>query len=202
MARRPRITNAFLEEQRRQRIIEAAGRLVAKGGPDAAKVSALVKEARTSRRCFYEAFRGRQDCLERLVEWVGQEAFCSASEAMFDADDRLEAGMEGLLSFIAQHPAEVEAYLLWGPAISPDEVARIRQRFAFFLSTSPGLREDFVIGAVERRLYRFFADGVAPSLVTSLRDELVNLVRAIYAAPAVASVHELSAPVEPVRAAA
>jgi AcrR family transcriptional regulator len=199
----PRISQDFLDQVRRQQIIEAAGRVIARKGVLPTSVTEITREGKVSRETFYRLFKGKNQCLEALVEWVGTEAARQVSEAVANVDheDRLQAGVDALLSFAAQHPGPAKAFLDWGPAISPKAQRKTRQRFAVILSPSPGPREEMLVGAVEQSLYRHFAGaaGVSPML---LFDLLVELVRSSEVAPsATGTVHAFPTS-EPERAAA
>lgn len=146
--------------QKRSRIIVGAARVVALKGPSAS-VTEIVREARITRKTFYNLFEGREDCLRAVVEMAGTDLLSvlwGAVDPEERCEDRVAAGVLALVGYVVERPELSRAYLLHGPTIAPDFLEEARGRFAALLNPESTNREYFLVTAIEHALHRNLID--------------------------------------------
>jgi AcrR family transcriptional regulator len=140
--------------QQRRRLMRAGTKVFAHVGYAQATVDAIVREAGTSRRTFYEHFDDLPDLLLQLHERSGTRAF-RAVEAYVQAQehphDQLRAGVEGFLGLIANFGDEARVLFREVSALGPVHQVRrdaLLQRFATLLSQ--GVFRSYAMGIAKR----------------------------------------------------
>lgn len=128
-----------IAHHQRNRILAGAAAAIAERGYRSASVADIVKSAAIARARFYENFSSKQDCFFALYDSVAEtalervEAACAATEAPFP--ERVRAGLEGLLAYLAADRDVARAFVVEGPAVGP----AIDERFERLISDFAGL---------------------------------------------------------------
>jgi AcrR family transcriptional regulator len=152
---RPRLSNNFVLERKRVRILEVAAKLVSEKGVDGTKLSDLTRSAGISRLTFYEIFDGKNDCLEQTLSWIGAAVRRQMVDALANTPSDLDAlarhGLAALLDFVAERPDQAYFYLLFGPAVSLAIFEAEQKSFSRLLERSlvlDELSQAMVVGGV------------------------------------------------------
>jgi AcrR family transcriptional regulator len=107
---RPELPEEFVAVHKQRRMIAAIAELSAEQGYEATKIADVVKRAGVARKTLYDNFDGKEDLFLSAFELYVREAR-EAVEAACEAggsgwQSRIEAGLEGLMKFVAdQHAA-------------------------------------------------------------------------------------------------
>jgi AcrR family transcriptional regulator len=123
----PSDARPFVPVTQRERLLDGMARAVARRGYAATTVADVLKEARISRRTFYETFADKEDCF--LAAYDDVVARCDAHVAAAYAGEdpweaRLARAVEALLAFLAAEPAFARLGVVEVLAIGPRGLAR------------------------------------------------------------------------------
>jgi AcrR family transcriptional regulator len=113
--------------QQRRRLMRAATKIFAHVGFGETTVDAIVREAGTSRRTFYEHFDDLRDLLLQLHEQSGTRAFRAVEQhvlAQHHPNDQLRAGVEAFLMLISQFGDEARVLFREVSALGPEHQVR------------------------------------------------------------------------------
>jgi AcrR family transcriptional regulator len=183
-AARPRVSVT-----QRERLLEGMARTVARRGYAATSVADVLKEARISRRTFYETFADKEDCFLAAYDAVvarcdDHVAHAYAGEEPWEA--RLARALEALLAFLAAEPDFARLGIVEVLAIGPRGLARrdaTLSRFRRFIeitrahlpATAPpsDLVAEAIAGGIYELVYARIARGEAARL-PELLDELLH----------------------------
>jgi AcrR family transcriptional regulator len=94
-------------ERTRQKLLEAARRVIGRRGFAETAVSAITAEAGVGQGTFYIYFRSKEDVLRELVLHMGRSLRRHLTERTEGARDRIEAerlGLKAFLEFIRRNP--------------------------------------------------------------------------------------------------
>lgn len=117
-------------ERRRESILDAAQRVFANGGFEAASMAAIARAAGVAKPVLYDAFPGGKEHLYFALLDRGEQRFTAHLEGVFESasgrplEDALRAGLGGFLDYAELEP---EAFrVIFGPAgsASPEIVRR------------------------------------------------------------------------------
>jgi len=159
---RPRLSNDFVVEMKRTRIMESAARVAYEVGIEGAKLSILVREASVARKTFYEIFDGKDDCMEQTLSWVGERAHHAMVEAQaaraIGHTARVRHALDALLGFVAEHPSLAGFYLLHGPTVNLSTFEAAQESFGKLLAPldfeEPG--RELIVGGIAQVLRHHF----------------------------------------------
>ncbi len=185
----------------RERILDAAERLIAARGVAGTSIEALVKEAGVSSVTFYELFEGKEECFvaafDRAVEWAGSEVATAAigdpATGGLSWSEGIATGLRAVTKLIGTEPRRARLVLVeaqtGGPGLSAhfeaalDRVAaKLREGRA--LETAPAdlpvTHEEATAGALAWLLReRLERDGEGEEL-GALYPELIDIALAPY----------------------
>jgi AcrR family transcriptional regulator len=123
--------HGFSREQvahnQRERLIAALASAVAEHGYSAVTISHVTKEARVSRRVFYENFEGKEECFLAAFEVVVGHIRELAAEAIVPIPDwphRAIAASRAVLAFLAAEPDLARLCLVESQGAGPAVAAR------------------------------------------------------------------------------
>jgi AcrR family transcriptional regulator len=105
---RPELPREFVAGHKRRRMMDAIAELTAEQGYEATKIADIVRRAAVARKTLYDNFDGKEDLFLSAVDATLGEmraAVEAACERTDSPEDQVVAGLEGLLDFIAEHPA-------------------------------------------------------------------------------------------------
>ncbi|MFI7006565.1 TetR/AcrR family transcriptional regulator [Streptomyces sp. NPDC050145] len=115
-------------EARRQRLLDGLAEAIREKGVQNTKVSDIVRNARTSKRTFYECFADKEACLAELADaWADglRQAVVTAVDRSASWDAQIDTAVDSFLAAIAHDPALSAAIPRELPALG-------RQYFALF----------------------------------------------------------------------
>ncbi len=126
--------HGFSREQvahnQRERLIAGLATAVAEKGYRAVTITDITKQARVSRRVFYENFEGKEECFLAAFEVVVGHIRELAGEAVATSDDwpqRAIAAAGTVLSFFAEEPDLARLCLVESQAAGPAVSARFHE---------------------------------------------------------------------------
>lgn len=179
--------HSFSREQvahnQRERLIAGLAAAVAEKGYRAVTITDITKQARVSRRVFYENFEGREECFLAAFEVVVghiHELAAQATAGMDDWPSRALAATRAVLAFLAEEPDLARLCLVESQAAGPAVSAR-------FHDTVHGAVPYLELGRAEREGAR----GLPPSTEESTLGALVMLTSRKVAAGEAESLDEL-----------
>jgi AcrR family transcriptional regulator len=185
----------------RERILDAAERLIAARGVAGASIEALVKEAGVSSVTFYEFFEGKEECFvaafDRAVDAAALDLAVAAAgdpaAGGFSWSEEVATGLRAVAGLIAEQPERARLVLLeaqtGGPELSArfdtllDRVAaKLREGRALETCPAdlPATHEEATAGALAWLLReRLEAEGGGEAL-EALYPELIDIALAPY----------------------
>jgi AcrR family transcriptional regulator len=126
--------HGFSREQvahnQRERLIAGLATAVAERGYVAVTITDITKQARVSRRVFYENFEGKEECFLAAFEVVAEHVTDLAREAAAGETDwphRAIAAARAVLSFLATEPDLARLCLVESQAAGPAVAARFHE---------------------------------------------------------------------------
>jgi AcrR family transcriptional regulator len=118
-----------IARSQRERLLEAAVRIVARKGFAATTIADLTKEAGISRTTFYEMFEDKEACFLAAYD-VAVDALVRRVTAAFEAEEgwprRTRAGLAALLDALAEEPELARLALVGVAAAGPAAQRRYR----------------------------------------------------------------------------
>lgn len=185
----------------RERILDAAERLIAAHGVAGTSIEALVKEAGVSSVTFYELFEGKEECFvaafDRAVEWGGGEIANAAAgypaAGGLSWSEGIATGLRAVTKLIGAEPRRARLVLVeaqtGGPELSVhfeaalDRVAaKLREGRA--LETAPAdlpvTHEEATAGALAWLLRERLERGGEGEELEALYPELIDIALAPY----------------------
>lgn len=185
-----------LPAPQRERILDAAERLIAEHGCAGTSIEAIVKAAGVSSVTFYEFFEGKEACFvaafDRAVEDGAADLALATESEEFSWSEQIATGLRALIALIVAEPARARLCLVeaqtGGPELSLhfeaalDRVAaKLRQGRA--LQTAPldlpATHEEATAGALAWLLRERFETGNIEGL-EALYPQLVDIALAPY----------------------
>ena len=178
--------HGFSREQvahnQRERLIAGLATAVAEHGYQATTITHITKEAKVSRRVFYENFEGKEECFLAAFEVVAGHIRELAAEAVASLDDwprQAIAASRAVLVFLASEPDLARLCLVESQGASPAVAARFHEAVPL-LEQGRGERErgrelppsteESTIGALIMLASRKVAAGEAEQLEDLLPD--------------------------------
>jgi len=126
---RHRLPPEVIARSQRERLLEAAVRVVARKGYAATTVADLTKEAGISRTTFYEMFEDKETCFLAAYD-AAVEALVRRVSVAFEAEEgwprRARAGLAALLVGLAEEPKLARLALVGVSAAGPAAQRRYR----------------------------------------------------------------------------
>lgn len=122
---RPELPREFVASHKRRRMMEAIAELTADKGYEATKIADIVRRAAVARKTLYDNFDGKEDLFLSAVDStltemrVVVEEACERSNGDGSPGDRIVAGLEALLEFVAAHPAATRMCMVEAIAATP-----------------------------------------------------------------------------------
>ncbi len=119
---RPELPREFVAGHKRRRMMDAVAELTAEQGYEATKIADIVRRAAVARKTLYENFDGKEDLFLSAIDTTRAEMRTAVEEACEQAsspEDRIVAGLEALLEFIAEHPDASRMYMVEAISATP-----------------------------------------------------------------------------------
>lgn len=173
--------------------MSAIAELSAERGYEATKIADVVRHAGVARKTLYDNFDGKEDLLLAAVASALAEAretveeACTAAEGVWQK--KVEAGLEGFLRFVAEHPASARLCMVEALSATRASAARYDTALRGFVellkrSTPaetglPATIEETLIGGVAWIINQQIRRGAAPD-AEKLLPELTEFVLSPY----------------------
>ncbi|HEX2096382.1 MAG TPA: TetR/AcrR family transcriptional regulator [Solirubrobacterales bacterium] len=191
---RPSLPPEFIALHKRNRIVAALAELTAEKGYEATKISDIVKRAAVARKTLYDNFSGKEevflDAFDAAVEQIATriEEACGAAEKDWEA--AVGAGVEALLTYVAEEPAMARLCLIEAQSATPSATERheaAMQRFIELVrerlpraALLPETVDEAVVGGVSHIVSQELRHGraaKAPELLPELHEFVVGQYR-------------------------
>ncbi|HET7417092.1 MAG TPA: TetR/AcrR family transcriptional regulator [Solirubrobacterales bacterium] len=189
---RPELPREFVAGHKRRRMMDAIAELTAEQGYEATKIADIVRRAAVARKTLYDNFDGKEDLFLSAVDTALKEMRVVVEEACErtkGSEEKISAGLEALLDYIAEHPAESRMCMIEAISATPSS-ARLYDGgvrvFVELLRKSappegdlPETIEESLVGGVAWILQQQVRRGEAES-VGELHGELTQFVLSPY----------------------
>ncbi|HXR61812.1 MAG TPA: helix-turn-helix domain-containing protein [Solirubrobacterales bacterium] len=189
---RPELPREFVAGHKRRRMMDAIAELTAEQGYEATKIADIVRRAAVARKTLYDNFDGKEDLFLSAIDTSLREMRVIVEEACERTqgeEEKVSAGLEALLDYIAGHPAESKMCLVEAISATPSS-ARLYdvgvRHFVELLRASapsgadlPKTIEESLVGGVAWIIQQQVRRGEAES-VLELHDELRQFVLSPY----------------------
>jgi AcrR family transcriptional regulator len=120
---RPELPREFVASHKRRRMMDAVAELTAENGYEATKIADIVRRAAVARKTLYDNFDGKEDLFLSAVSATLLEMRAAIEKGCEAAGDSPEAaivaGLEALLDFVADHPAQSKMCMLEAISATP-----------------------------------------------------------------------------------
>jgi AcrR family transcriptional regulator len=123
------LSQEFVAQNQRERIITALVDTVAEKGYERTTVADITAAANVSRRTFYEQFSGKEECFVAAYEMIADhvlESMQAAAEVFDEWPEKVRAALATMLRFLSAEP-EVARIYAFEPIAAGGEIAA-RQR--------------------------------------------------------------------------
>jgi AcrR family transcriptional regulator len=158
---RPELPREFVAGHKRRRMMEAIAELTAEQGYESTKIADIVRRAAVARKTLYDNFDGKEDLFLSALDATMSEMRAAVEEGCERAKapaERIAAGLEALLDFVAARPAATRMCMVEAISATPSS-ARLydagMRRFVDFLRRSapqgthlPSTIEESLVGGV------------------------------------------------------
>lgn len=134
---RPALPREFIAVHKRRRIMDAIAELTAEQGYEATKISDIVRQAAVARKTLYDNFTGKEEVFLAAFDASVEEMTRRIEDACAGAGDslqeRIEAGLEAFLGYIAEDPALARMCLIEALSASPATTKRYEEALQGFV---------------------------------------------------------------------
>jgi AcrR family transcriptional regulator len=137
---RPILSADFVADFRRRAITDAMAELCVEQGYRATTMTHVVARAKTSRNTAYQHFSGREEILLALLDQSFSqlialaEAACQAAEP----EERIEAGLSAVLTWVAEEPARAWALFVEASCATSESLRRYLEMITKFTTLLRG----------------------------------------------------------------
>jgi AcrR family transcriptional regulator len=158
---RPELPREFVASHKRRRMMDAIAELTAEQGYEATKIADIVRRAAVARKTLYDNFDGKEDLFLSAIDSTVTEMRVLVEGACDDGGDpeeRIVAGLEALLDFIAEHPAAARMCMVEAISATPGSArlydAAVHEFVALLKKSTPeeadlpGTIEESLVGGV------------------------------------------------------
>jgi AcrR family transcriptional regulator len=180
----------------RRRLLDGLAHSIREKGLQGTQVTDIVRNARTSRRTFYECFEDKEACFEELIDaWMRE--LLDAVEAVIDPEapwgEQVDATVDAYLRALARDPALTVTFTRdlptlgsRGVELQQDDIDRYAN-LIMDMTRGPAMRRAGVkpitldiavmlIGGIAELLERAIADGRPPESVGDTVKAVIKLV--------------------------
>jgi AcrR family transcriptional regulator len=133
---RPELPREFIAGHKKRRIMAAIAELTAEQGYEATKIGDIVRRAGVARKTLYDNFEGKEEVFLAAFDAAFDEAMrrieASCAEAEGGWEERLQAGLDAFLRYIAEEPALARMCMIEALSATPAATERYEaamQRF-------------------------------------------------------------------------
>lgn len=120
---RPELPKEFVASHKRRRMMTAIAELSAEQSYEATKIADIVRRAAVARKTLYDNFDGKEDLFLSAIDSSLNEMRVVVEEACErtggSSEERIVAGLEALLDYVAEHPAAARMCMLEAISATP-----------------------------------------------------------------------------------
>jgi AcrR family transcriptional regulator len=176
----------FVEENQRQRIVDAVADVVSLTGYHGMSVEEIVAVAGVSRRTFYDKFQSKEDAFLAAYDTISSELFeriTAAQNADSTFPEGVIAGLRAFLEYVAEHPQYADACIVEVLAAGPRALERrngLMRAFAELIRNGaeqmpgamhpPALTAETIVGGIYEIVYSRVLQGQTRELPELLPD--------------------------------
>lgn len=182
--RRPRISAAFLEENRRRRYVDAAAELLHEFGREGPSVANIVRLAGTARNSFYEVFGSGEECIAYGIGLAAGELFAALDGQDGDGEWLLgvSEAITGFYDAVVAEPLLAELLLIHSATSrlveSRAATRRGTERFAALLRRGRAKAETRARGPLPETTEEYFSGTIVALAARRVREaDLAQLPR-------------------------
>jgi AcrR family transcriptional regulator len=190
---RPALPREFIAAHKRRRIMDALAELTAEQGYEATKISDVVRRAAVARKTLYDNFTGKEEVFLAAFDAAVEEMTGRIEEACAgagrDLQEKIEAGLEAFLGYVAEDPALARMCLIEALSATPATTERYEDALQSFVEMAqralpqdarlPGTIEETLVGGVAWIAYQQIRRHETEH-VTDLLPELSEFMMAPY----------------------
>ncbi|HEU4705643.1 MAG TPA: helix-turn-helix domain-containing protein [Solirubrobacterales bacterium] len=189
---RPELPREFVAGHKRRRMMDAIAELTAEQGYEATKIADIVRRAAVARKTLYDNFDGKEDLFLSALDTTLTEmrdAVEAGCERASSAVDKIAAGLEALLDYIAENPAAARMCMVEAISATPSSArlydAGVRHFVDLLHGSAPSQAdlpetiEESLVGGVAWILQQKIRGGEAED-VPDLQPELAQFVLSPY----------------------
>jgi AcrR family transcriptional regulator len=176
--------------------MDAIAELSAEQGYEATKIGDIVRRAGVARKTLYDNFDGKEEVYLAAIDSAVKDALARVEEACAEVEDdwpaRVEAGLNALLAYLAENPAEASMCIVDARSATPASGARYdeaQQRYVELMrrnapkdtGLSPTIEDSLVGGVawiINGKIRRGEAER-APDLLPGLLDFVLSPYRGV-----------------------
>lgn len=166
-----------LAPPQRERILDAAERLIAQHGPSGTSIEAIVKAAGVSSVTFYEFFEGKEECfvaafdraVERAAEELARAAAGDPAAGGLSWSEQVATGLRASIELISARPEPARLCLVEAQTGGPQLSARFE---AALDRVAAKLREGRALDTAPANLPATHEEATAGALAWLLRERL------------------------------
>lgn len=158
------------------RILQAALKVFAEMGPDAAKIDDFVRAANISRGTFYNYYQSVEELLAATSEWTTRETIQGVEDALEGLEDPALRLATGLRLFFARGQSDpvwcrfVARVWKWGGLELPMRDVERGLRLGVFRAPDAMVALDLLLGVAREGLTRIGAEATPPSYGTRMAE--------------------------------
>jgi AcrR family transcriptional regulator len=134
---RPLLPREFVAVHKRKRIMDAIAELSAEHGYEATSIGDIVRRAGVARKTLYDNFEGKEEVFLTALDAAVAEALsrteAGCQAAGEDWQDRVEAGLTALLTYVAEEPAGARMCVIEALSATPASSKRYDEALAQFV---------------------------------------------------------------------
>lgn len=189
---RPELPREFVAGHKRRRMMDTIAELTAEEGYEATKIADIVRRAAVARKTLYDNFDGKEDLFLSALDTTLTEMRVVVEEACertSSPEDKITAGLEALLDYVAEQPAASRMCMVEAISATPGSArlyeAAVRQFVDLLRAAAPRKAdlpetiEESLVGGVAWIIQQQIRRGETES-VGDLHSELAQFVLSPY----------------------
>lgn len=189
---RHNLSRSYVEQNQRQRIIEAVVDVASLAGYAAMNIEDIIGTAGVSRRTFYDHFSSKEDAFLTAIDAVTAELLEQLRSAYEGADSfpaAIRDGLAAFLQFLADEPRYADVLIVEVLAAGPGPIARRNEVMGTFAQLirqgaerlpsrrhPPELAAQTVIGGINEVVFARVLEGRTTELPSLLSDLAYSLM--------------------------
>jgi AcrR family transcriptional regulator len=165
---RPELPREFIAGHKKRRIMAAIAELTAEQGYEATKIGDIVRRAGVARKTLYDNFEGKEEVFLAAFDAAFDEAMRRIEESCAEAEgsweERLQAGLDAFLRYVAEEPALARMCMIEALSATPAATERYEDAMQRFVELTkrivphdeglPDTIEETLVGGVAWIVYQ------------------------------------------------